>query len=64
MAEKIETVVIGTAFDEDSEGVVKAGVALAQALGAKAHLVHAFPPPLAFAGPFAGLERAAVEGAR
>jgi nucleotide-binding universal stress UspA family protein len=53
VAEKIETVVIGTALDEDSEGVVKAGVALARALGAKASLVHAFPPPLAFAGPLA-----------
>lgn len=53
MEEKIETVVIGTALDEDSERVVKAGAALARALGAKAYLVHAFPPPLAFAGPLA-----------
>jgi nucleotide-binding universal stress UspA family protein len=53
VAEKIETVVIGTSLDEDSEAVAKAGAALAQALGAKAHLVHAFPPPRAFAGPLA-----------
>jgi nucleotide-binding universal stress UspA family protein len=53
VAEKIETVVIGTALDEHSEGVAKAGAGLARALGAKAHLVHAFPPPLAFAGPLA-----------
>lgn len=46
MAEKIETVVIGTALDEDSEGVVRAGVALARALGAKAYLVHVFSTPL------------------
>ena len=47
----IETVLIGTALDEHSEGVVKAGAALARALGAKAHLVHAFAPPMGFAGP-------------
>lgn len=51
MAEKIETVLIGTALDDDSEAMVKAGAALARALGAKAHLVHAFAPPLGFAGP-------------
>lgn len=52
MAEQIENVLIGTALDEESEEVVRAGAALARALGAKAHLVHAFPPPLGFAGPF------------
>lgn len=51
MAEKIETVLIGTALDDDSEAMVKAGAALAHALGAKAYLVHAFAPPLGFAGP-------------
>jgi nucleotide-binding universal stress UspA family protein len=51
VAEKIETVLIGTALDEHSDEVVKAGAALARALGAKAHLVHAFAPPLGFAGP-------------
>lgn len=51
MAEKIETVLIGTALDDHSEGVVKAGAALARALGAKVHLVHAFAPPMGFAGP-------------
>ena len=52
MAEKIETVLIGTALDEHSEGIVKAGTALARALGAKACLAHAFSTPFgASAGP-------------
>lgn len=51
MAEEIETVLIGTALDDDSEEVVKAGAAVARALGAKVHLVHAFAPPMGFGGP-------------
>lgn len=52
MADKIETVLIGTALDEHSEGIVKAGAALARALGAKAFLAHAFSTPLgASSGP-------------
>lgn len=45
MAE-IRTVLIGTALDETSEEVVRAGVEVARATGAKACLAHAFGPPL------------------
>ena len=43
---EIRTVLIGTALDETSEEVVRAGVEVARATGAKACLAHAFGPPL------------------
>lgn len=43
---EIRTVLIGTALDETSEEVVRAGVEIARATGAKACLAHAFGPPL------------------
>lgn len=43
---EIRTVLIGTALDESSEEVVRAGVEVARATGAKICLAHAFGPPL------------------
>ncbi|HYO16936.1 MAG TPA: universal stress protein [Thermoanaerobaculia bacterium] len=43
---EIRTVLIGTALDESSGEVVRAGVEVARATGAKACLAHAFGPPI------------------
>jgi universal stress protein E len=66
----IETVVIGTTLSEASDAVVSAGIRLARAVGARAHLVHAVElSPLYGGAPYVPLpafdsERLAVETAR
>lgn len=44
----ISSLLIGTALDAASEGVVAAGVAIARAHGAQVHLLHVFEPPFTF----------------
>src|SRR3954470_4293986 len=44
MFEAIETVVIGTSLTELSDDVVRAGLEVARAAGARVCLVHAFQP--------------------
>ena len=50
MSRRIETVLIGTSLSEVSDDVVRAGVDLARAAGAKVYLVHAFLPQVAYGG--------------
>lgn len=50
MSRRIETVLIGTSLSEVSDDVVRAGVDLARAAGAKVSLVHAFLPQVAYGG--------------
>ncbi len=53
MFEFIDTVVIGTSLTELSDDVVRAGLDLARACGARVGLVHAFQPQWAYsAGPY------------
>jgi len=53
MFEAIETVVIGTSLTELSDDVVRAGLEVARAAGARVCLVHAFQPQWAYsAGPY------------
>lgn len=47
--QKIQTIVIGTSLSEASDPVVRAGVAVARAAGAKVVLVHAFQASSAYA---------------
>jgi len=58
MTQTISNLLIGTALDEASESVVRTGVAIARATGARAHLLHVFEPPFAFPelGPTTGNE--------
>jgi len=52
---KIETILIGTSLTEASDTVVRGGMNLARSIGAKAHLVHAYSPPMTYSGsPFVG----------
>jgi nucleotide-binding universal stress UspA family protein len=44
----LRNILIGTTLSEGSDAVVKAGLALAEASGATAHLVHVCPPLTAF----------------
>ena len=50
MSKKIETILIGTSLTEASDLVVQNGFALARGLGAKVFLVHAYAPPMTYAG--------------
>jgi nucleotide-binding universal stress UspA family protein len=50
MASRLRTVLIGTALTEDSDQVVRNGLRVVRAAGARVHLVHAFQAPPAFAG--------------
>jgi nucleotide-binding universal stress UspA family protein len=50
MERKIKTVVIGTSLTEMSDPVVRAGLAVARAAGAKVLLVHAFQPYVSIGG--------------
>jgi nucleotide-binding universal stress UspA family protein len=50
MSMKIETVLIGTTLTEASDRVVRMGMKLARSAGAKAHLVHAYAPPMTYIG--------------
>ena len=50
MLERLETVVIGTSLNEVSDEVVRAGIEVAHAAGARVYLVHAFQPQLSFGG--------------
>jgi universal stress protein E len=50
MASRLRTIVIGTALTEASDQLVRNGLRVARAAGARVHLVHAFQPPLAYAG--------------
>jgi nucleotide-binding universal stress UspA family protein len=53
MFEPIDTVVIGTSLTELSDDVVRAGLDMARASGARVGLVHAFQPQWAYsAGPY------------
>lgn len=45
MSESFKTIVIGTSLTELSDGVVRAGVAVARATGASPWLVHVYLPP-------------------
>lgn len=55
MKMKIENVLIGSSLSEASDDVVRAGLAVARAAGARVHLVNAFLPQAVFGGgaPFA-----------
>ncbi len=44
----LRTILIGTSLEEESDQVVRAGLAVARAAGARVHLVHAFPPRVGF----------------
>jgi nucleotide-binding universal stress UspA family protein len=44
MAKSLQTIVIGTSLTEASDGVVRTGVALAQATGASVWLIHSYLP--------------------
>jgi nucleotide-binding universal stress UspA family protein len=55
MNKKIETILIGTSLTEASDTVVRGGMNLARSVGAKAHVVHAYSPPMTYSGsPFIG----------
>lgn len=67
MLERVETVVIGTSLNEVSDEVVRAGIEVARAAGARVVLVHAFQPQLSFGGdPFVSekLVEEAITGER
>lgn len=51
----LRTVLIGTSLGSESDSVVRSGLAVARAAGARVHLVHAFPDGPQLAGPEAGL---------
>jgi nucleotide-binding universal stress UspA family protein len=42
----LKTIVIGTSLTQDSDGIVRTGVAIARATGATPWLVHAYVPPI------------------
>lgn len=46
----VRTLVVGSSLSPSSDAVVKDALALARALGAKLRVVHAFSPPIAYAG--------------
>lgn len=46
--DKIRTVLIGTDLEHDSDAVLRTGVQVARAAGAKIHVAYAFPPPMGF----------------
>jgi nucleotide-binding universal stress UspA family protein len=50
MASRLRTIVIGTALTEASDQLVRNGLRVARAAGARLRLVHAFQSPLAYAG--------------
>ncbi|HSF41402.1 MAG TPA: universal stress protein, partial [Thermoanaerobaculia bacterium] len=50
MSRKIKTILIGTSLNPPSDDVVKAGLGLARAAGARICLVHAFLPQIIYAG--------------
>lgn len=50
MVKKLETILIGTSLTEASDAVVRGGMKLARSSGAKAHLVHAYAPPMSYSG--------------
>lgn len=50
MRESTDTVLIGTLLSEDSDHIVRTGLAIADALGARAHLAHAWSYPEAYGG--------------
>ncbi|HET9229362.1 MAG TPA: universal stress protein, partial [Thermoanaerobaculia bacterium] len=50
MSKKIETVLIGTSLTEASDQVVRAGLKVARAAGARVVLAHAFPPHMIYGG--------------
>lgn len=53
MFESLDTVVIGTSLTELSDGIVRAGLDVARASGARVGLVHAFQPQWAYSvGPY------------
>ncbi|HEX2642164.1 MAG TPA: universal stress protein [Thermoanaerobaculia bacterium] len=69
---KLETILIGTSLSEASDEVVRDGLRLATAAGARVFLVYAFTPTMAYSAPFIPLlsakdvlrvERAPVEQA-
>ncbi|MES1240109.1 MAG: universal stress protein [Acidobacteriota bacterium] len=51
-AEKIETVLVGTDLDRDSEPLVGTALALARAAGARIHVAYSFNPPVGFLSEF------------
>jgi nucleotide-binding universal stress UspA family protein len=46
--EKIQTILVGTDLDRESESLVGTAVSLARAAGARVHVVYAFNPPTGF----------------
>jgi nucleotide-binding universal stress UspA family protein len=50
MLKKVENVLIGTSLTESSDEVVRAGLRIARAAGAKVFLVHAFSPQMIYGG--------------
>lgn len=56
MASRLRTILIGTTLTEVSDQVVRNGLRVARAAGARVHLVHAFQPPLAYAGEVAPID--------
>lgn len=46
--EKIETILVGSDLDRESETLVGAALSLARAAGARVHVVYAFNPPIGF----------------
>lgn len=44
----IRTVLIGTDLEHDSDAVLRTGVQVARAAGAKIHVAYAFPPPIGY----------------
>lgn len=72
MLKKIETVLVGTSLSEASDEVVRNGVRLAAASGARVYLVYASAPAMTYSAPFLPLqtrdevlhiERAQIEAA-
>ena len=47
-SEKIQTVLVGTDLDRESESLVGTALALARAAGARLHVAYAFDPPVGF----------------
>ena len=59
MTKSLKTIVIGTSLNDDSDAVVRIGVALARAAGASPWLIHTYSPALGVYG--AGLDTPWIE---
>jgi len=55
---KVENIVVGSSLTEPSDEAVRAALALAEASGARLHLVHAYPVPVVYGGSAVGVASA------